>query len=340
MKKFTATLMVLVLAFSLCSMAWATGEEVAQVDGTKYDTVQAAIDAANGKTVTLLKSVETEMVTVQAGHTVVLNTNGMTLTNKNGSYAINNNGTLTINGGGKIVRENAGNSAIRTIGTLTLENVTVEVKPDTMIAVKVDENGVGTKGTLFVKDGTVLNAANGQAIQAWGDVTVSGGTINGEVAAWSVKDWNPGNIAIESGVVNGDVTANQRVKDGNYPDKAASVTIKGGTVTGQVAVAYVEFKNGELSDRSEEKDHFTVDGNISVSGGKFTTADVKQYLASGKQQNADGTVTDKSYYYVPGTTVDAAAASPKTVDTGIALYVGMALTSAAGAVFVGKKRED
>ena len=32
--------------------------------------------------------------------------------------------------------------------------------------------------------------------------------------------------------------------------------------------------------------------------------------------------------------------SPKTFDAGIALYVGMALTSAAGVAFVGKKRED
>ena len=32
--------------------------------------------------------------------------------------------------------------------------------------------------------------------------------------------------------------------------------------------------------------------------------------------------------------------SSKTFDAGIALYVGMALTSAAGVAFVGKKRED
>ena len=32
--------------------------------------------------------------------------------------------------------------------------------------------------------------------------------------------------------------------------------------------------------------------------------------------------------------------SPKTFDAGIALYVGMALPSAAGVAFVGKKRED
>ena len=48
------------------------------------------------------------------------------------------------------------------------------------------------------------------------------------------------------------------------------------------------------------------------------------------------------YYYQPTTdtkTTDTKG-SPKTFDAGIALYVGMALTSAAGVAFVGKKRED
>lgn len=53
------------------------------------------------------------------------------------------------------------------------------------------------------------------------------------------------------------------------------------------------------------------------------------------------------YYYQPTTdtkTTDTKTTdtkgSPKTFDAGIALYVGMALTSAAGVAFVGKKRED
>ncbi len=48
------------------------------------------------------------------------------------------------------------------------------------------------------------------------------------------------------------------------------------------------------------------------------------------------------YYYQPttDTKTDGTKGSPKTFDAGIALYVGMALTSAAGVAFVGKKRED
>ena len=68
------------------------------------------------------------------------------------------------------------------------------------------------------------------------------------------------------------------------------------------------------------------------------------YLVAGKQQNSDGSVGNKSYYYYPSTsdttTSTTTKGSPKTFDAGIALYVGMALTSAAGVAFVGKKRED
>ena len=52
--------------------------------------------------------------------------------------------------------------------------------------------------------------------------------------------------------------------------------------------------------------------------------------------------TPPRYYYqsTTDTKADDTKGSPKTFDAGIALYVGMALTSAAGVAFVGKKRED
>ena len=52
------------------------------------------------------------------------------------------------------------------------------------------------------------------------------------------------------------------------------------------------------------------------------------------------TVPARYYYYNSTTTTTDTKGSPKTFDAGIALYVGMALTSAAGVAFVGKKRED
>ena len=69
---------------------------------------------------------------------------------------------------------------------------------------------------------------------------------------------------------------------------------------------------------------------------------------NGIEYSADGNTTYTKpssggyYYYQPTTDTKAndTKGSPKTFDAGIALYVGMALTSAAGVAFVGKKRED
>ena len=60
----------------------------------------------------------------------------------------------------------------------------------------------------------------------------------------------------------------------------------------------------------------------------------------------DGYTVPARYYYYNSTTTttdtktDGTKGSPKTFDAGIALYVGMALTSVAGAAFAVKKRED
>ena len=62
--------------------------------------------------------------------------------------------------------------------------------------------------------------------------------------------------------------------------------------------------------------------------------------------NNSNTPVTGTYYYLVGsaagtsTKADSAATSPKTFDAGIAMYVGMALTSVAGsAVVIGKKKE-
>ena len=257
---------------------------VAQIgENAFYRTIQDAVNAAeNGATITLLKDTTTDMISIENGKSITLNTNGKTITNSKGSYAINNKGTLTINGGGKIVRKDAGNSAIRTIGTLNLENITVETS-NNKIAVKVDENGISNPhGILNVGEGTVLTAKGGQAIQAWGDVTINGGTMNGEVAAWSVKDWNPGNITINNATINGDVTAYQRLKDGKYPDKPATINIINGMIDGASQIKYVEYTNDTIIERNKTNDEVT--GSIIISGGYFNS-DPTDYLATSTDEN-------------------------------------------------------
>ena len=97
----------------------------------------------------------------------------------------------------------------------------------------------------------------------------------------------------------------------------------------------------------------TVPTKTGIAGGTFKGEVTADMLAEGvvTVNNGDGTFTVRApqpeqtpprYYYHPttDTKADDTKGSPKTFDAGIALYVGMALTSAAGVAFVGKKRED
>ena len=197
-------------------------------------------------------------------------------------------------------------------------------------------------GVLEISGGTFDSTANTGTSNAttllnWNIATISGGTFRGMYpisnGAYN-NEADKGQITITGGEFFGTSTI---FGNGQGGDGKGAVTVSGGTFTAPALGAGYENVRGGYT--------------LTVSGGTFKDAtgakvDVSDYLASGKQQNADGSVSTPSsggyYYYQPTTdtkTTDTKG-SPKTFDAGIALYVGMALTSAAGVAFVGKKRED
>ena len=144
-------------------------------------------------------------------------------------------------------------------------------------------------------------------------------------------------IHVVSGKFNSEMNAVSMIKNDNETDRVA---VTGGTfstdVTEYLAEGKILQKNG---------DTYTAVTNSGITGGTYTA---KPTVPDGYKvvENTDGTFTVEKvggyYYYQPTTdtkTTDTKG-SPKTFDAGIALYVGMALTSAAGVAFVGKKRED
>lgn len=196
-------------------------------------------------------------------------------------------------------------------------------------------------GVLEISGGTFDSTANTGTDNAatllnWNVATISGGTFKGMYPISNgayAGEADKGQITITGGEFFGTSTIFGMGVGGNAK---GSVTVSGGTFTAPALGAGYENLDGGYT--------------LTVSGGTFKDAtgakvDVSDYLASGKQQNADGSVSTPSsggYYYYPTTdtkTTDTKG-SPKTFDAGIALYVGMALTSAAGVAFVGKKRED
>ena len=197
-------------------------------------------------------------------------------------------------------------------------------------------------GVLEISGGTFDSTANTGTDNAatllnWNVATISGGTFKGMYPISNgayAGEADKGQITITGGEFFGTSTIFGMGVGGNAK---GSVTVSGGTFTAPALGAGYENLDGGYT--------------LTVSGGTFKDTnggkvDVSDYLENGKQQNADGSVSTPSsggyYYYQPttDTKTDGTKGSPKTFDAGIALYVGMALTSAAGVAFVGKKRED
>ena len=371
MKKALATILALVMALSVTTMAWA--DDVAKIDGTGYATLQEAVNAANnGQTIVLQSDVVlTASLNVAVNKTVTLDLNSYKITaDMNGPHMICNAGNLTItdssaNKTGEIAKIGAETNfgyVIENHGTMTLDRCKIS---STSVKSSAIENGwytasantAGTSCTMTIQnaevvsvnaDGglyTVINGgvftnsvAGAGAVLNWNDLTINGGTFTGASAVRTLKsgssDFETGKSQIKNGTFNGGIDTLDGYKTG------ITIAVTGGTfstdVTEYLAEGKILQKNG---------DTYTAVTNSGITSGTYTA---KPTVPDGYKvvENTDGTFTVEKvggyYYYQPttDTKADDTKGSPKTFDAGIALYVGMALTSAAGVAFVGKKRED
>ena len=152
-----------------------------------------------------------------------------------------------------------------------------------------------------------------------GDLTIGGDStvVKGNVMKGQKADEHVSVIAVTGGTFSSDVS--------NFVDSAPVASNNG---TYYVGAETIQNAANNLSAGQQLK---IEKGTVAINGA--------EYSAGG---NATYTKPSTGYYYYPTTdtkTTDTKG-SPKTFDAGIALYVGMALTSAAGVAFVGKKRED
>ena len=380
MKKVLATILALVMALSVTTMAWA--DDVAKIGNTGYATLQEAVNAATpGQTIVLQSDVTlTASLIVAVDKTVTLDLNSYKITaNMNGPHMICNAGNLTItdsseNKTGEIAKIGAQTNlgyVIENHGTMTLDRCKISSTSVESSAIEngwytASENTARTSCTMTIQNAEVVsvNAAGGLYTvknDDYGVMVINGGVFtNGVAGAGAVLNWN-------------DLTIN----GGTFTGASAVRTLKSGSSDFEIGKSQI--KNGTFNGGIDTLDNYNTGITIAVTGGTFST-DVKEYLAEGKilqkngdtytavtnsgitsgtytakptvpdgykvVENTDGTFTVEKvggyYYYQPTTdtkTTDTKG-SPKTFDAGIALYVGMALTSAAGVAFVGKKRED
>lgn len=380
MKKVLATILALVMALSVTTMAWA--DDVAKIDGTGYATLQEAVNAANnGQTIVLQSDVVLPAsLNVAVNKTVTLDLNSYKITaDMNGPHMICNAGNLTItdssaNKTGEIAKIGAETNfgyVIENHGTMTLDrckisstsvkssaiengwytasantagtSCTMTIQNAEVVSVNADGGLYTVKnddyGVMVINGGVFTNSVAGAgAVLNWNDLTINGGTFTGASAVRTLKsgssDFETGKSQIKNGTFNGGIDTLDGYKTG------ITIAVTGGTfstdVTEYLAEGKILQKNG---------DTYTAVTNSGITSGTYTA---KPTVPDGYKvvENTDGTFTVEKvggyYYYQPTTdtkTTDTKG-SPKTFDAGIALYVGMALTSAAGVAFVGKKRED
>ena len=256
---------------------------VAQVGFKAFNTLQAAIDAAqDGETVTLLTDA-TEDATVAAGKNVTLDLGGKTLTNTNAGKA-----TLTIAKGATATVKNGnviGGTSYYTIqnnGTATLEDVTATA----------GNNGssmIDNYGTLTITSGTytggldtVKNEPNAKLTISGGEFTLTKGTSKG----FTGVVFNYGALEISGG------TFIQSNKSAPYGQAQVIHTDKSGSATPSTIITGGTFKN-----MCSNTVAWTVRatnaaaGATKVSGGTFNKKVSDSYCADGLTcaKNSDGT---------------------------------------------------
>ena len=295
---------------------------VAQIGETKYETLQAAVNAASRKATVKLLADTKENVTISTPY-VTLDLNGHTLNGSTGERkpALTITARVTVKDSsaektGTIMREdtaeNSGVSShyvidVQGSGWLTFESGTVKngsgaggTKGASLVRVGDDSvakyPGLNIKGGTFTQDNFIVIKVDR------GDLFLNGGILT-SANSYAIEDWH--RATIKGGTVNGTVaawtysggqnsaleisggTVNGNVASVNYgdADKVAKVEITGGTVTGELDTRSYDPTTGKLTSITD-----AAKATIKITGGTFSS-DPSKYLVEGSTatENENGT---------------------------------------------------
>ena len=313
MKKIIATVLAMVMALALCTVAFATEitEKTAVANAVTGDTVAAAVTWNNtGKALTATKSTNEPMDTY-----------------------------WTANGEGLYYVWNA--DMAKFVQITNNEKAVIEAGYDKTTKLVLDKNAVAATctdaGSLF----NVYSKVDGSASY----VLVS------DVVAYNAKQTKDADKIAEPdtkyffGTKSSNVVAYYAAGTGagqvDYALKAGHVLVKDGTTYGtaksdvyKCAICGNRYVIGPTVDTGDLKSEFyTYDAATVASYANEHGILLKNIL----RNNATLYLVEAGKTTTPSTDKNT---SPKTFDAGIAMYVGMALTSVAGsAVVIGKKKE-
>lgn len=267
---------------------------VAYVAGKGFDTLQAAIDAAqDGQTVTLLTDA-TEDVTIAAGKNITLDLGGKTLTNTNAGKA-----TISVQGGTVTVKNGnvAGGTGYYNIEVTKDSNANLTLADVTATAGNTGSSMIDNWGTLTIESGSYSGGLNVVKSEEDSTLTINGGKFElsyatngytGVVLAY-------GNTTITGGEFIQSLTTTGRW---NHPQVVAT-----GVVEGHTAITRVT--GGHFVNKMSRENIFRGVGkgtsdNFEVSGGTFNKSISEEYCTDGfiPTKNADGTYGVKEGSYV------------------------------------------
>ena len=275
------------------------GVYVAQIRDVKYETLQAAIDAARGgSTVRLLANVTlTETAVFPAGKTVHLNLVGHNITATGTALRINGTTDIQSTGSNGIIESTGnvavavGNNASLTVYSGTLKGREGAVITGTSTGAKIE---IRKNATLIATDNAVI-AGNGSkrdgkpnTILVKGGTFVGGIVTDGYIACGIYAPWND-NVTVSGGTFN--------ITNGaGIVARAGTVKVTGGTFncTG-TAEGYVGDSKNKVPcaalvfDKAANYPALTADSKILVSGGSFSTDPAANgaTLAAGYVANKD-----------------------------------------------------
>ena len=252
-------------------------QAVAQIGNTKYETLEAAIAAAqDGDTVELLTDV-TSIDGFIINKTISIDTNGKTITVITGANASNRafkitSGTLTVYGGGTIDAQGAkvADKGTSAAGTGTYGAFRVESGASLDVSNVTLKNYRPWGKNIKVTEGATARIENVAFISEWGGAVEAGGDveiINCTVEQTGYFDWNSTPVNVCYG-------ATAIVRGGNYSAAGYGfyVNTSGGTiklynVDLQAAAGYYVL----VADKVSDNYCATYDGNsyIEVYGGTY-----------------------------------------------------------------------
>ena len=265
---------------------------VAQVGFKAFNTLQAAIDAAqDGETVTLLTDAIED---VAINKSITLDLGGKTLTNTNAGKA-----TISVQGGTVTVKNGnvVGGTGYYNIEVTKGSNANLTLVDVTATAGNTGSSMIDNWGTLTIESGSYSGGLNVVKSEEDSTLTINGGKFELSYATGGYTGvvFAYGNTTITGGEFIQSLTTTGRW---NHPQVVAT-----GVVEGHTAITRVT--GGHFVNKLSRENIFRGIGkgtsdNFEVSGGTFNQSISEDYCADGfiPTKNADGTYGVKEGHYV------------------------------------------